>query len=340
MRAKKFKPISKEELYDLITKAQSGDPAAKDLLVERNLPLVLRLTSKFFWACTGVIDFDDLFQQGTIGLMRCLEKFDITKNFELSTYAAFWINQRIGRYIDDNRGAVRVPIYLQSLQKKYAKIKHEDEENPESHNDDFYLRLVTHDNETTVSNLRHSLTLKSSDIRMDDELETFQLESIVDENEMDVRRMDFEAVLAHLSLNERYIIRQRMTNWSFKKIAEDLNISRERVRQIEEGAILKMKAMINDVKKNRVFEMRDQIAIQHKIHKKELLMKVDSSKFGNPILAVCSKCADIALLLPENKSKFRLGVPNWIEAECDMCHKVTAVAPVRDFMYPVFEVKK
>lgn len=68
-------------------------------------------------------------------------------------------------------------------------------------------------------------------------------------------------------------------------------------------------------------------------------VKIDSQKMGSRIYGACSKCLDRAMKLTENVSKGRIGSSSWDRGECDVCHKVTAVSPVRNYDFPVFEIK-
>lgn len=255
LRAHKIKLLSKDDVYDLIGKAQKGCIKSRDLVVVHNVPLVLSISSKYYYAGTSIVEFDDLFQEGVIGLMRAVELFDIQRGLEFSTYADPWIKQRIRRCLDDNKGPVRTPIWMLELKRKYAKMKKDDH----PHTDDFYIRLVARQNNTSVSNLRHQITQSPTDVRIDDPFDTHQLESIVDEDKLNVSLMDFEMMLNKLDKQEKFIIERRMSDWTLAQISKVENLSRERIRQIEEQAIRKLKAMVTDVKNYDVFDVRHKI---------------------------------------------------------------------------------
>lgn len=71
----------------------------------------------------------------------------------------------------------------------------------------------------------------------------------------------------------------------------------------------------------------------------EEFMKIDSRQMGSHIYGACSTCLDKAMVLPENRQKSRFGQAQWVRGECDICFKITAVAPVKNYEFPVFEVK-
>ncbi len=253
----KIKVLSKEAVYDLIAKAQKGCLKSRDLVVVHNLPLVLRVSKRYFYTATSTVSFDDLFQEGVLGLMRAIELFDLKRGLHFSTYAEPWIRQKVLRYHEDNRGPVRTPVYLQQLFRKYRKLKNEDENIQKT--DDFYIQAVARSNSCSVSGLRRAITFQPSEVCIDDPLDLHQLSDIVDEDKMNLALFDFKHMLSLLEPREKFIIEKRMTSWTLQQIAVSLEVSRERVRQLETGAMLKLRAMISDVRKHDVFEVRDNL---------------------------------------------------------------------------------
>lgn len=90
----KYKVLSKVEERVLITKLQSGDMRAKDKLIRHNLKLVISIAKKYIGQG---LDFKDCIQEGSLGLVRAADKFDLNKDFKFSTYATWWIRQGITR---------------------------------------------------------------------------------------------------------------------------------------------------------------------------------------------------------------------------------------------------
>lgn len=341
----KVKPLSKEEVYELIPKAQAKDKEAINKLVIHNLPILLNLAYRHSWAIDSVSQFDDFFQQGIFGLMRAIEKFDISRNLAFSTYSTIWINQAIGRYVEDNRGPVRIPNYLHSIRSKYNKLK-EDENG--LHNDDFYMRLVANQNETTVATLRYSITSGSNSINeVNEDGECYDdLESLVDENEINVNLLDFKTMIAKIGGRDKEVISRRLEGWTLSEIAQTMDLSREMVRLIEDSAMMKLKAMIANVTDNNPFQIRYNLSREFATHLTEVVRKkeikdpirIDSSKQYNPILGACNDCMYNALRQPENMSKVEVGTPSWVRASCDICGKITACTSPKSFMFPVFVI--
>ena len=109
------KPIlTKEQEKSLALRIRNGDEKAKELFIERNLRLVIKVARKY----TGQgISFQDLIQEGNLGLIKAVDKFDVTKGYKFSTYATCWIRQSIQRSLGDKSRNIRLPIHL------YEKVK-------------------------------------------------------------------------------------------------------------------------------------------------------------------------------------------------------------------------
>lgn len=105
----RYAPLDKEESYELFRKAKAGDNAAYEKLFNHNLRLVVSLVRPYL---NRGMTFDDLVQEGGLGLMRGIQKFDPDVGVKPSTYLSVWIRQRLGRAVKDNMGIVRVPIHV------------------------------------------------------------------------------------------------------------------------------------------------------------------------------------------------------------------------------------
>ena len=101
--------LSTEEERDLFQRMIEGDKEAKELLIKSNLKLVISIAKNYN---NSGWDFQDLIQEGNLGLIYAIEKFDINKGFKFSTYATFWIKQAIKKAIADKSKNIRIPVYL------------------------------------------------------------------------------------------------------------------------------------------------------------------------------------------------------------------------------------
>lgn len=112
-----------EEEHELIRKAQSGDQDAVNKLVESNLRLVISI-AKRYRNVSGVM-FEDLIQEGNLGIFKAIEKFDTSTGNRFSTYASWWIRQNVTRYISNHGRTVRIPIKMTETLSKANRIKEE-----------------------------------------------------------------------------------------------------------------------------------------------------------------------------------------------------------------------
>lgn len=101
--------LTAEEEVELAKRVEKGDKEAREALTTHNLRLVVSIAKKYkgFCGCTLL----DLIQEGNLGLMKAVERFDYSKGYKFSTYATWWIKQAITRYLDNNSGLIRVPVH-------------------------------------------------------------------------------------------------------------------------------------------------------------------------------------------------------------------------------------
>jgi RNA polymerase sigma factor (sigma-70 family) len=135
------KLLSVEETNELINKAKKGDLAARDKVFEHNLRLVSAIAGKFVGATS--LEFTDLTQEGTFGLLKAIEKFEPSKGYKFSTYATWWVRQAIQRAIADNGRVIRIPVHIQEDIQRVKKARKilEQELNTEPTIDDIYDKI-------------------------------------------------------------------------------------------------------------------------------------------------------------------------------------------------------
>src|SRR3712207_1840438 len=121
-RIDKGELLTHEEEIDLSKRANQGDARARHRLVEKNLRLVVSVAKKY----RGMgLPFEDLIQEGNIGLMKAVEKFDPDRGFRFSTYATWWIRQAVQRAVADKGRTIRVPVHMGEKIRKMARAYNE-----------------------------------------------------------------------------------------------------------------------------------------------------------------------------------------------------------------------
>lgn len=249
-----------EEANALLARASEGDKKAKDELVERNLRLVVREAKRFQGLGLSILD---LIQEGNIGLIRAIEKFDSSKNTKISTYAVWWIRQNIMRAINDHGRNIRIPTYLMvdilRLQRVRKSLIVSSGEEPSLERIAQEMKLPLEKVEELYSLQNDTISLNNTIGELDEnaELANFVVsddnveESVIDESMIFEINKAFDE--CKLKKNERFVLKYRLgldneQKKTLEAIGQMLGLTRERIRQIENKALRKFRRYL-EVKK-------------------------------------------------------------------------------------------
>ncbi|CEP77809.1 RNA polymerase sigma factor RpoD [Defluviitoga tunisiensis] len=266
-----LKEISNIELLSpsrerqLAMRAQKGDKKARDELIKANLRLVISIAKRY----TGRgLSFLDLIQEGNIGLIKAVDKFDWRKGFKFSTYATWWIRQSITRAIADQARTIRIPVHLvETINRMNRVIREYLQEHGEYPSTEELAKIMKKPEEKIneiLMSARDVLSLNSpisSGTGDDEESETGDFVSSEDttpeeEAQKMILRERIEEVLDTLSTKEALVIKMRYglldgKQKTLEEVGQYFNVTRERIRQIETKALRKLRHP------NRMAQLRD-----------------------------------------------------------------------------------
>lgn len=247
----------KEEMR-LAKAMRAGNFAARQRMIEANLRLVVSIAKHYQ---NRGVPFDDLIEEGNLGLIHALEKFDPERGFRISTYATWWIRQNIERAIMDHSRTIRLPVHvvkeLNLVLRTLRKLEADGDDDP--HADvDAAARLL----DKPVEQIRHLLKLNERTMSLDAPLENDPElsigDAIADEQSADPEQQFEQAEIkhhvagwvAHLTGKQRVVIEQRygLNGYEVRKldnVADELGVTRERVRQIQIEALANLRRRVS-----------------------------------------------------------------------------------------------
>ena len=244
--------LSAEEEVELAIRMSQGDVAAKKRLSEANLRLVVSIAQRYVGRG---MQFLDLIQEGNLGLIKAVEKFDHTKGFKFSTYATWWIRQAITRAIADQARTIRIPVHMVETINKVKKVNSQllHENGHEPTNEQIAEKL-----EMPVEKVREIMRVAQEPVSLEtpigEEEDSHLGDFIPDEDApapSDVAshtmlKEQLAEVLATLTPREEKVLRLRFgledgRSRTLEEVGKEFNVTRERIRQIEAKALRKLR---------------------------------------------------------------------------------------------------
>lgn len=245
--------LTSEQEVELAKRILEGDQQAKKELSERNLKLVVSIAKKY--VNRSSMQFLDLIQEGNLGLLKAVEKFDFTKGFRFSTYATWWIRQAITRAIADQARTIRIPVHMVETIHKLSRVSKQlmQELGRDPSNAEIAERMgITEQRVCEIQKIAQDPVSLESPVGEEDES---KISDFVEDDTMisptesaahDILRAQLMAVIETLTPREQKVIRLRYGlddnhSRTLEEVGKEFNVTRERIRQIEAKALRKLR---------------------------------------------------------------------------------------------------
>ncbi|MEG1869239.1 MAG: RNA polymerase sigma factor RpoD [Oscillospiraceae bacterium] len=244
--------LSGDEEIELATRMAQGDPYARKRLSEANLRLVVSIAKRYVGRG---MQFLDLIQEGNLGLIKAVEKFDHTKGFKFSTYATWWIRQAITRAIADQARTIRIPVHMVETINKVKKVSsqllHKNGHEPTAEEIAVELDMPVDKVREIMRVAQEPVSLETpigeeEDSHLGDFIPDDDAPAPADAASHTLLKEQLGEVLSSLTPREAKVLRLRFgledgRSRTLEEVGKEFNVTRERIRQIEAKALRKLR---------------------------------------------------------------------------------------------------